>query len=142
MIHFFSKKEEQQIIDAIREAEENTSGEIRVHLQDNVDGELMQAAVETFYELGMHHTAAANGVLIFMVPKQRQFAIVGDQGINEKVPPGFWDDVRNLMLTHFQKKEFAKGVCEGVRLSGEKLKEYFPVSPDDLNELTNELSFG
>jgi len=142
MVNFFSKEEEQQIIDAIREAEENTSGEIRVHLEEKVKGDVMDAAVKTFFKIGMQHTAENNGVLIFLVPKQKHFAIIGDRGINEKVPPGFWDEVKDIMQKHFRNGEFAKGVSEGILLSGQKLKEYFPLQPDDKNELPNEISFG
>lgn len=142
MVNFFSKEEERQIIQAIQEAEQNTSGEIRVHLEDHIDGDVLQAAIETFFKIGMQHTKDANGVLIFLVPKQKKFAIIGDRGIHEKVPPGFWDDVSRLMQSHFQRGEYAKGVCAGIRLAGEKLKEYFPLQPDDVNELSDELSIG
>lgn len=142
MVNFFSKEEEEQIIDAIREAEENTSGEIRVHLEEKVDGDVLDAAVKTFFKIGMQHTVENNGVLIFLVPDEKRFAIIGDKGINEKVPLGFWDDVKNKIQEHFRKGEYAKGVCEGIILSGQKLKAFFPLKADDKNELPNELSFG
>ena len=142
MVNFFNKEEERQIIEAIRQAEKNTSGEIRVHLEEKVKGDVLDAAVKTFFKLGMQHTAESNGVLIFLVPKQKQFAIIGDRGINEKVPPGFWDEVKEKMKVHFQKGAYAKGVCEGVLLAGQKLKTYFPLKADDKNELTDEISFG
>ena len=89
MIRFFQPEEEDRIIDAIQEAELNTSGEIRVHLEDNLKGDVLQAAQKTFLKLEMHKTEARNGVLIFIAPEQRKFAILGDKGINEKVPKDF-----------------------------------------------------
>lgn len=142
MINFFNKEEEQQIIEAIRKAEKNTSGEIRVHLEEKIKEDVLDAAVKTFYKIGMHHTAENNGVLIFLVPKERKFAIIGDRGINEKVPPGFWDEVKELMQAHFRKGEYAKGVCEAIEMAGQKLKQYFPYKSEDQNELTDDLSHG
>ena len=142
MNNFFKKAEERQIIEAIREAEQNTSGELRVHLEEKVKGDVLDAAVKTFFKIGMQHTAENNGVLIFLVPKQKQFAIIGDRGINEKVPPGFWDEVKDLMQAHFRNGAYAKGVCEGIALAGRQLKAYFPYQPDDKNELPDELSYG
>jgi uncharacterized membrane protein len=141
MTNFFSKKEERNIIAAIREAERNTSGEIRVHMGKDFDGDILTVASNVFRELGMDRTVDNSGVLFFIVPSKHQFAIWGDTGINEKVPPHFWEDVRNVMQQHFREKKFAEGVCAGVRLAGEKLKEHFPRKSDDRNELPDDLSY-
>jgi uncharacterized membrane protein len=142
MIDFFSKEEEKRIIQTIREAEKQTSGEIRVHLERNYEGSVIGAASRTFIALNMSRTKERNGVLIFIVPDRHEFAIFGDKGINQKVPPNFWEEVRNVMQVNFRNSMFAEGVCQGVKLAGEKLKEYFPWTDGDRNELPDEISYG
>ncbi|MCB0517847.1 MAG: TPM domain-containing protein [Lewinellaceae bacterium] len=142
MIDFFSKEEEGRIISTIKEAEKQTSGEIRVHLERDYEGSIMGAAYRTFLGLGMDRTKERNGVLIFLVPERKDFAIYGDRGINEKVPNGFWEEVRNVMQGNFRDGRFAEGVCQGVQLAGEKLRAYFPWQKGDKNELPDEISYG
>ncbi|TAK37307.1 MAG: TPM domain-containing protein [Saprospiraceae bacterium] len=142
MINFFKKEEEQRIIAAIREAESQTSGEIRVHLEKDFKGKVEDAATKTFARLRMDRTADNNGVLIFIVPSKKQFAIIGGKGIHEKVPPNFWQDVRDVMQHHFRDGNYTEGVCQGVLLAGQKLKEHFPWQSDDENELPDEISYG
>ena len=143
MIKFFSKEEERQIIDAIQEAERQTSGEIRVHVEGRMEAEeIMDEALKTFAQLKMHETEQRNGVLIFLAPKERSFVILGDEGIDKLVPEHFWEDVRDIMQHHFRENAFAKGICEGVARVGEKLKTYFPYQKDDINELPDDISFG
>ena len=142
MIDFFSKDEEKRIVKTIREAEKLTSGEIRVHLERNYEGAIMGAASRTFRALNMDRTRERNGVLIFIVPPRNEFAIYGDRGINEKVPPHFWEEVRNVMQSHFRNAMFAEGVSQGVKLAGEKLREHFPWTDGDKNELPDEISYG
>jgi uncharacterized membrane protein len=141
MIRFFQPEEEDRIIDAIQEAELNTSGEIRVHLEDNLKGDVLQAAQKTFQKLEMHKTDARNGVLIFIAPEQRKFAILGDKGINEKVPKDFWSEERDIMLAHFKSGNYADGVCAAVQQVGAKLKAFFPYQSDDENELPDDISY-
>jgi uncharacterized membrane protein len=141
MVRFFPKEDEEKIIDAIQQAELNTSGEIRVHLEDKLKGEALPTAVKTFQRLQMHKTEARNGVLIFIAPEQRKFAIIGDKGINEKVPPNFWQDERDLMAQHFKKGEYTAGVCAVIQQIGEKLQAYFPYQSDDENELPDDISY-
>lgn len=141
MIRFFPKEDEEEIIAAIQSAELNTSGEIRVHLEDALKEEVLPAAAKTFQRLNMHQTEARNGVLIFIAPKQRKFAIIGDKGINEKVPPNFWQDERDLMAQHFKKGEYTAGACAVIEQIGEKLKQYFPYQSDDENELPDDISY-
>lgn len=141
MIRFFQPEEEDRIIDAIQEAELNTSGEIRVHLEDNLKGDVLQAAQKTFLKLEMHRTEARNGVLIFIAPEQRKLAILGDKGINEKVPKDFWSEERDIMLAHFKSGNYADGVCAAVQQVGAKLKDFFPYQSDDENELPDDISY-
>ena len=142
MIKFFSKDQEQSIIRCIKAAELNTSGEIRVHLESECRSKALVAAVDTFHLLGMHKTQARNGVLIFIAPERREFAILGDKGINEVVPPDFWQEERDLLGSYFKKGEFAEGICKVIQQIGEKLKEHFPYQSDDINELPDEISYG
>lgn len=142
MIDFFTKEDEQAIIAAIREAERQTSGEIRVHLERSYEGSITGATHRTFHALGMDRTKQRNGVLIFIVPPKHEFAIYGDRGIHEKVPPHFWEDVRDVMQQNFRQGQFAEGVCQGIRLAGEKLREHFPWTDGDKNELPDEISYG
>ncbi|MCB0570002.1 MAG: TPM domain-containing protein [Phaeodactylibacter sp.] len=141
MIHFFTPEEEERIIRAIREAEHNTSGEIRVHLEANCKRPAMREAVRTFRRLGMHKTKERNAVLIFIAPERREFAIIGDQGINEKVPDNFWQEERDLMQEHFRSEAFAEGICQAIRKAGEKLRDFFPYQQDDTNELPDDISY-
>lgn len=139
---FFSKQEEKEIVNAIRLAEIKTSGEIRIHL-DNHDGpNLLAYAQELFEKKGMTQTLARNGVLIYLCPRTREFAVIGDAGIHEKVPAGFWDSIVLTLQSHFKENRFANGLCEGIFQIGEKLQAYFPRQKNDINELTDEISYG
>ncbi|MBN1354093.1 MAG: TPM domain-containing protein [Candidatus Omnitrophica bacterium] len=138
---FLSKEEKKMIIDAIGEAEKNTSGEIRVHLEAKSSGDVLQHAKKVFEKLKMTHTAARNGTLIFLCVRDKKFAIIGDRGIHDKVPENFWRDVSSLMQEYFKKDLFAEGLAEGIKMVGEKLKVYFPYQKDDVNELPDDISF-
>ena len=138
---FFTKKEKSQIVVAIREAEKNTSGEIRVHLAFRVREPVYGRAQKVFQRIGMTKTAHRNGVLIFLATGNKKFAVLGDVGINEKVPVEFWNDVVQIMQTHFKQNKFAEGVSEAVLRIGEKLKAYFPHEAHDKNELSDQISY-
>lgn len=140
-VFFFSKKEKQQIAQAIHEAEKNTSGEIRVHLELKARGPIYPHAQRVFQKIGMTQTAQRNGVLIFLATRDRKFAVLGDTGINEKVPEGFWNDVVLIMETHFKENKFAEGICEAILRIGVKLKEYFQYQKNDKNELSDGISY-
>lgn len=143
MIDFFKKKEEKQIVAAIQRAESRTSGEVRVHLERELDGyDVLDVGTEVFFMLKMDKTEQRNGVLFFIVPSEHKFAILGDKGINEKVPENFWDDIRDVMQKHFKNADYALGICEGVDRVGEKLHEFFPYQSDDKNELPDDISYG
>lgn len=141
MIDFFKPEEEEQIVNAILAAERHTSGEIRVHLEEGLKGDAIKVAEKTFIRLGMHRTKARNGVLIFLAPEEKQFAIIGDKGINEIVPEDFWESERDLMQQYFRKGEFANGICAAIEKVGEKLHSFFPYLDDDDNELPDEISY-
>jgi uncharacterized membrane protein len=138
----FTLEERKRIKQAIETAELNTSGEIRVHVEVSYNGTLLDRAATVFARLGMHKTALRNGVLFYLAVKKRQFAVIGDAGINKVVPPSFWDETRSVMEGYFKNSEFGEGLAKGILLTGEHLKKHFPHKADDINELPNEISFG
>lgn len=143
MVAFFSAADEKKIVAAIREAEKQTSGEVRVHLAPGLKGRpVLEAATRTFHKLGMDKTDARNGVLFFIAPDDKQFAVIGDKGIDEAVPPDFWEDVKDLLQGFFTQGQFLEGLVQGIARVGEKLKAYFPYQTDDQNELPDDISYG
>ncbi len=142
MIEFFAKEDEQRIIEAIQDAECNTSGEIRVHLEQKPRKDAMSEARRVFAKLKMHQTKARNGVLILLAPERREFAILGDQGINDVVEGDFWEQERDLMQQHFRAGDFTGGLVAVIGQIGEKLQAHFPYQDDDENELSDEISYG
>lgn len=139
---YFSEEQTSLIVNAICRAEKNTSGEIRVHVDKRCKGEALDRAARIFKLLKMHKTAARNGVLIYVALESHQLAIIGDAGINAVVPNDFWVDARNLMIEHFQRANYAEGIARAVVKVGEQLKAHFPYHTGDVNELSNDVSFG
>lgn len=141
--HFLNTDEEQQVVGAIQSAEKNTSGEIRVHIEGKCPKkDAYKRATEVFHELGMDATELRNGVLIYLAVEDHLFAIIGDKGINDVVPNGFWSNVKDIMQDHFKRGEFARGLELGIEQAGHELKEHFPYQQDDENELSDEISKG
>ncbi|MEC4004717.1 TPM domain-containing protein [Flavobacterium sp. SUN052] len=139
---FLSKTEEQEIVEAIRVAEQNTSGEIRVHLEKTTSMAPFERAVEVFNLLEMHKTKDSNGVLLYVAVKDKQFVICGDKGINEKVADNFWNTTKDVIANHFKNGDFKQGLVDGILKAGEQLKHHFPYQDDDTDELSNEISVG
>jgi uncharacterized membrane protein len=139
---FLTKEQQQSIICAIEQAEKDTSGEIRIHVENNCSEDILDRAAYLFAKLKMHKTELRNGVLFYLAIKDKKFAILGDAGINAKVPAGFWDDIKSTMASYFKEGQFSEGLIEGICATGEKLKAFFPIQPGDINELSNEISFG
>ncbi len=137
---FLSPEDEARVVEAIRQAEMRTSGEIRVHLEAHTDEPNLAHAKKIFEEAGMTQTELRNGVLFYLAIEDHQFSILGDRGINEKVPDDFWDDIRDLMQEHFKRGAFAEGLCQGIERAGRALAEYFPRQDDDQNELPDSIS--
>ncbi len=136
-------EQQQQVIAAIRQAEGHTSGEIRVHIEATCpEGDPMKRAIEVFRHLGMHQTKEQNGVLFYLAHDDRKFAVLGDKGIDAKVPGDFWESTRNLMRQHFASNDYATGLSQGIERAGQHLKAFFPRATDDTNELSDDISFG
>ena len=135
--------QQEQVVAAIRSAELVTSGEGRVHIETNcLESDVIERAKQVFADLGMHRTDLKNGVLFYLATDDRKFAVLGDKGINERVPDNFWNNVRDTMRAHFKKNEFAEGLSQGIQLAGEQLKTFFPRQANDINELSDDISFG
>lgn len=139
---FFTKEQSAHILSAVKEAEKETSGEIRVHIETTLDGNVLDRAAWIFKKLDMHKTAERNGVLFYLAVESKKFAIIGDAGINAKVPEGFWDNIKGVMENEFRAGNFSEGLSKGILMAGAKLKEHFPYQKNDVNELPDEISFG
>lgn len=139
---FFSEQQRIELHSAIIEAELNTSGEIRVHVEESVKGDVLDRAAYVFEKLGIHETKLRNGVLFYLAIDSKKYAILGDAGINTKVPENFWDSIKNRMAESFTNGDFAEGLGTGIILAGEQLKKHFPYMEDDVNELSDDISYG
>ena len=137
----FTKEQKEAMVAAIQKAEKDTSGEIRVHIENRSKIEVLDRAADVFAELKMHKTALRNGVLIYVALLDHKLAILGDAGINSKVPAGFWDSIKTNMVEKFKQGAITEGICEAVITAGEQLKAYFPYQEDDVNELPDDISF-
>ena len=142
MIDFLSAEDEQAIIEAIQQAEKNTSGEIRIHIENHSEKPPLERAQEVFHILGMDATALKNGVLFYVGVEDHTFAIIGDEGIDKVVEDDFWDCTKDIVITHFKEKRFSQGLIEGILRAGDRLKTYFPYSDEDKNELPDTISRG
>jgi uncharacterized membrane protein len=140
--HFFTKEDKAQLKEAIERAELNTSGEIRLHIDNHCKNDVLDCAAAWFKKLEMHKTEQRNGVLFYLAIKDKKFAIIGDAGINAVTPDDFWENIKEAMLELFKENKFSEGLIKGIDMAGEKLKEHFPYQSDDENELSDEISFG
>ena len=135
--------QQEQVVAAIRSAELVTSGEVRVHIETNcLESDVIERAKQVFADLGMHRTDLKNGVLFYFATDDRKLTVLVDKGINERVPDNCWNNVRDTMRAHFKKNEFAQGLSQGIQLAGEQLKTFFPRQANDINELSDDISFG
>jgi len=141
-IDFFNSEEKKQIVDAIKTAEMNTSGEIRLHLEKKCSEDVLDRAAFLFEKLRMHETNLRNGVLFYLSAQDHKFAILGDSGINTVTPDNFWEEIKDVVIEHLKKEEYAKGLSKGIKMAGEALKQYFPREKDDVNELPDDISYG
>ena len=133
-------EEEQAVIDAIIQAENHTSGEIRVHLERGLHEDAFKRAEEVFHLIGMDATEQQNGILFYVAVDDHRFVVLGDKGIDRVVPDDFWESIKDEVIGRFKTREYARGLIEGILHAGEKLKEFFPVDDNDRNELSNTIS--
>jgi uncharacterized membrane protein len=143
MRDIITEEQEKEIVEAIAQAEANTSGEIRVHIENNCAGEALDRAVEVFASLHMHQTKLRNGVLFYVALKSHKFAVIGDAGINAVVPDNFWDETKTTVLSEFKNGSYGAGLVKGILMAGQQLRTFFPHdSETDTNELRDDISFG
>ena len=138
----FSDEDRRRIVDAIKEAELQTSGEIKLRVENKTVLPVMARIRYLFFKMGVHRTVQRNGVLIYIALKSRKFAILGDEGINTVIPSEFWASTKDVMQEHFARGEIVEGLIAGIHSAGQQLKEHFPYHKDDQDELSNEISFG
>lgn len=139
---YFTEENKLQITNAIRVAETNTSGEIRVHIEKHCKSDVLDQAAYVFEKLEMHKTELRNGVLFYLAVEDHKFAILGDVGINQKVADDFWENTKELVIGKLKEGKYADGLAEGIISAGEQLKAHFPYQDDDVNELSDDISFG
>jgi uncharacterized membrane protein len=131
-----------RIEDALRAAEQRTSGEIRVSVSRFFWGDVRQAAERAFTRMGMTATRERNGILFFVVPARRRFVVLGDQGIHTKVGQQFWDKLAQALSAKFRTGDFTGGLVDAIALAGEELARHFPHTEADVNELPDRVDFG
>lgn len=129
----------ERVVAAIQAAELRTSGEVRVLLARQPAPDPVATAKKHFERLGMTQTKERNGVLIFLAPRSRNFAVIGDSGVHEKCGDAFWEELAAAMAEHFRHGNFTEGLVHGVERAGELLAEHFPRQPDDQNELPDDI---
>jgi uncharacterized membrane protein len=137
---FLSRLEHDEIVKAIGQAEEKTSGEIRIFISHKEPEDAVAAAQKAFLRLGMHKTKEKNGVLIFVAPRARKFAIIGDEAVHARCGDEFWKEVSEEISTHFRKGEFSGGMLHGIKRAGKLLAEHFPRHPGDKNQLSDDIA--
>jgi uncharacterized membrane protein len=136
---FLSQVDHKEVVAAIQEAEQKTSGEIRVFISRKLIEAPVSVAQGHFLRMGMNRTREHNGVLIFVAPRSRKFAVIGDSGVHTRCGEEFWRQLAQEMTAYFRRSEFTIGLVHGIRKAGELLAEHFPHQPDDQNELPDEI---
>ena len=137
---FVNRLDRDRIVAAIRDAEQHTSGEIRVFISRKPVEDAVAAAQAAFLHLGMEKTHEHNGVLIFVAPKTHKFAVIGDAAVHSNCGDGFWQELAAAMSDHFRKSEFTQGLLLGVKRAGELLARHFPRRDKDTNELSDDIA--
>lgn len=138
----FTEAQRKQITDAVGEAESHTNGEIRVHMEKRCPEDVLDHAAFIFEKLEMHKTEQRNGVLFYISFEDHKLAILGDAGINAKVPENFWEHIKEHMVKAFKEQNYTDGLSEAIIMAGKALAEHFPKGDDNPNELSNEISYG
>jgi uncharacterized membrane protein len=138
-----NEEQKKIIVGAIKAAELNTSGEVKVHIEHHCTlPDVMDRAKEVFGLLNLQNTKLRNGVLFYLAITDKKFAILGDTGIDTAVADDFWENTRDILKKHFSVNEIAQGLALGIDMAGHQLKKYFPYQSDDINEISDDISFG
>ncbi len=137
---FLSQLRHDDIVAAIREAEQKTSGEIRVFISRKAVEDPLPVAQAHFLRMGMEKTRHRNGVLIFVAPRAHKFAVIGDAGVHTRCGDVFWRELADEMTGHFRKSEFTTGIVRAIRKAGQLLAQHFPAAPGNRNELSDDVA--
>ena len=138
---FLNERQRELILQAIKQAELKTSGELKIHVEAKCTEDPVERAKKVFVQLGMHKTELKNGVLFYLAFESRKFAVIGDEGIDNATPSNFWNEIKDKMSESFRLGNFAEGLINGIEQAGAALAEYFPRTNEDKNELSDEISF-
>lgn len=141
MKNYLTEEEILALVQVIQQAEDGSTGEIRVHIDTSTEEEKIEVAQEVFQKLEMHQTRDRNGVLFHINFNQRYLSIVGDEGIHTKVCQSFWDKIHCGMIQDFTKEQYFQGLKNAILETGIELKKHFPIDGENLNELPNEITF-
>lgn len=139
--NFFDQREQQLLVDAIAQAELKTSGEIRLHIENICFGNELKRAQKVFANLKMHETKERNGVLIYIATFSKKVAVIGDEGIHQKLGNEFWQKIVSDLIKKFKENKKADALAECILICGEQLGKFFPRNSDDKDELTNTISY-
>ncbi|MBP6386605.1 MAG: TPM domain-containing protein [Pseudarcicella sp.] len=140
--NFFTTEQQSEIVNAIKQAEKRTSGEIKIHIEKKCNAPVLEHASVIFEQLGIGNTVLQNGVLIYMSIEDRKIAILGDKGIDKVVPNDFWESIYTSIKQKFKEGAFTQGLVNAISQTGVQLQAYFPLAEGDKNELSDEISFG
>jgi len=138
---FLTEEQKQHVIDTIQQAENRTSAEIRVHIEENCSGDALDRASRVFHDLGMDQTQRQNGVLIYIASEDYKAAVYAGKGIHSEVEEGFWSDVLQILIDHFKQDDFKNGIAKAVQKVGKKLEKLYPYRTGDVDELSNDISY-
>lgn len=138
---FLTEEQEAEVVRAIAEAEQQTSGEIRIHMEEHCPRDPLEQAARIFHDLGMDQTERRNGILIYVATEDHKVAVYAGKGIHEQVENHFWNGVLEIILEHVRRGERAEGLVNAVRKSADKLRELYPRADQYVNELSNEISY-
>jgi uncharacterized membrane protein len=140
---FLDQLDHDRIVRAIKEAEAKTSGQIRIYIQrGELDGDAFDYAQRKFRALGMEQTRERNAVLIFVAPRARKFAVIGDEGVHKKCGDDFWRELVDRMRGHFQDEHFTDALVEAIEAAAQLLARHFPKTGPSPNELPDEIVEG
>jgi len=138
----FSDVEKEDIDQAVKNAEIESSCEFKVHVDPFCKEDTSKRSEDLFYKLEVDKTERHNGILFYAVLDCRKFIIKTDKDLEQTLPDGFWDDIYHVMLVNFRKGNYADGLSLAIQKAGEKLKPYYPWFKDDRNEVSDDLSIG
>lgn len=141
MSQFLTDPERASLVEAIKIAEDQSSGEIRVHIDAAEDSDFAKKAFGIFQSLEMHKTKERNAVLFYVNFEHHYLTIIGDEGIHKKVKQEFWDRIHDEITAEFARENYCQALKDAILKTGNELKKYFPIDGENINEISNDISF-